>query len=180
MLYKKFMNTLCSLFFIYLGLVGWCDMNESDYLLKRQSEAKLFYASLVSINCPGFDNEIITFNAMGMRHLIRKGSVVRSAKDQIRRFNLLKYAVKILCNPHPIIVHRNEIVRELKNQNGKKVLVKKTADFWSFSEIKDGKFVTVIIRQFPNGTKHFFSIMDTKNKYRKLKFIKKSPKREVL
>jgi hypothetical protein len=147
-------------------------MHNSNHLLKKQSEAKLFYSKFVSISCPGLKNETVFFNAAGMRHLIRKGSAVRSAKDQIRRFNLLKYVIEIICNPDAVIFHRTETTQKGTGA-GKGIFIERKVDFWSFAEIKDDKVVTVIIRQFPNGPKHFFSIMDKK-------ITKKSPEGEIL
>lgn len=142
-------------------------MEESDYFFKKQTEAKLFYSKLKEITCPGLGHEIISFTAIGMRHLIRKGALVRSTKDQIRRFYLLKYIVPILCNPHPIVVHRQEKVREIINRHGQKIIIETTADFWSFSEVRKNRLITVVVRQLQNGRKHFFSVMSGKNKFKK-------------
>ena len=107
-------------------------------------EAKVFYSTLQEVSCPALSNESVVFNAMGLKHIIRKGRFIRQKNDQLRRFRLLKYAKDILADPEVLPVHRKE----------------ESAEFWTFEKIYPDRKVIVIVRRLGNGNKHFFSIMD--------------------
>lgn len=116
---------------------------DSEYWNKRL-KAKEFYSSLKRVACPAFSGESVTFNTHGFTHLIRKGGVLRSESDQIRRFSLLKHIIPILTDENICPLYNRE----------------ETVEFWTFSKMCQGRMVKVIVRRLPNGERHFFSVMN--------------------
>jgi hypothetical protein len=114
-------------------------------------KARVFYLTIKPVVCPMINNELVSFNEKGFRHLIYKGRFRRSKKDQMRRFRLLPLVTKVLEDKFAKVIYRNEI----------------TAEFWGLQSIIDKKVITVIVRKIGNGQKHFFSITDL--------YTKKSP-----
>jgi hypothetical protein len=116
----------------------------SYYAALRRAEK--FYKTLMSIQSSHFGGAWVVFNNIGFKHLIRKARV-RSRKEQMKRFELLKYVPEILKNPDANVSYR------IATSGYHKV------HYWSFREEKDGKDITVVVRQVGNGTKHFYSVM---------------------
>ena len=102
------------------------------------------YSQLKPVACPTLQDEEVVFSRSGFDHLLRKGGIFRTKKDQLRRFSLLKYARTVLEKPDLEI-----IVREGTS-----------AIFWKMSKNIGNKTVRVVVRQKETGPKHFFSIMD--------------------
>ena len=65
----------------------------------------------------------------------------------MKRFELLTYVPEIITDPSANISHRINTVGRRKVQ------------YWSFCKEKDGKVITVVVRQIGNGMKHFYSVM---------------------
>ena len=101
----------------------------------------------MSIQSSHFGGAWVVFNNIGFKHLIRKARV-RSRKEQIKRFELLKYVPEILKNPDANVLCRITTSGHHKTH------------YWSFREEKDGKDITVVVRQVGNGVKHFYSVMN--------------------
>lgn len=118
----------------------------SEYWQKRL-EAKAFYSSFRRIWCPALSDWVV-FNNQGFNHLLRKGASLRSEKEQMRRFRLLKLVVSILTSHDTTLVLRR----------GKGV------KFWGLEKSFEQQVVTVVVRQADKGQKHFFSVMNEKSK----------------
>jgi hypothetical protein len=116
----------------------------SYYAFRRRAEK--FYKTLMSVQSSHFNGAWVIFNNVGFKHLIRKARV-RSQKEQIKRFKLLTYVPEIITDPSANISHRIDTTSRHKVQ------------YWSFYKEKDGKEITVIVRQVGNGVKHFYSVM---------------------
>jgi hypothetical protein len=126
-------------------------------------DARAYYAALSQPWCPLLGAHVI-FNDMGFQHLIRSKNVQRPRSEQRRRFALLPFVKEIIENPKANVKHhRKETVRLMKI-GGKKTAMPVMADFWEFTEERDGRIIKVIIRQFPNGEKHFLSVYEKKAK----------------
>jgi hypothetical protein len=110
-----------------------------------------FYQGIGRVWCPVL-KEYIDFNKAGFRHLVRKKGILRSHKEQKRRFTLLAYAEEIIGDPQAQYSYEETF---------KEAII---ARFWSFAATKNDFMVTVIIRQLKNGKKHFFSIYAKKQK----------------
>lgn len=118
----------------------------SEYWQKRL-EAKEYYSSLGKVWCPTLSDWVV-FNAYGFNHLIRKGGSLRSEKEQMRRFGLLRFIINIITD--------YEI--DLFVRQGEEVF------FWGLEKTIGDQIITIVIRQFKGGPKHFFSIMNEKSK----------------
>jgi hypothetical protein len=71
-------------------------LNENHKLFIQNQ--KVEYRKLGFAECPAFNNEKIYFNNYGFQHIIRKGKKLREISEQIKRFNILKYAPIIIKN----------------------------------------------------------------------------------
>jgi hypothetical protein len=109
--------------------------------------AKIFYKTLMSVPSPHLDGAYVVFNNIGFKHLIRKAKV-RSKKEQMKRFNLLRTVPDILKDSDAIVSYRSEF------RDGRMV------HYWAFSKEKEGREIRVVVRQVGNGIKHFYSVMD--------------------
>jgi hypothetical protein len=122
---------------------------------KRLVEAKVFYASLEAILCPALNNERIVFNAHGIKHLIRKGRILRSQVEQLRRFRLLKYILPTLSDPVLNPACRSEELSEEIKYNNQKLKIRRKAIFWTFE-----KFIIPLFRSLlcstPRHIEHSF------------------------
>ena len=110
-------------------------------------KAKEEYRKIGYVECPAFSGERVYFNSYGFDHLIRKGREWRPINIQIERIKLLPYALIILrLNKHFVSHYKDMDERS------------HVAYFWSFIDVVNEKKIKIIVRQFENGTKHFFSI----------------------
>jgi len=109
-----------------------------------------------------FNGEDVVFNNIGFRHLMWKGKKRRPKEEQITRFALIPHAVSIINDPTAIVIRRRTIARQTIKWHGKKKTVISRAHFWAFTAHRDGKTITVIVRQVRKGEKHFFSIFENK------------------
>jgi hypothetical protein len=89
---------------------------------------------------------------------------VRSIKEQMRRFKLVAVAPEIIKSEKVSIFHEQRQTKEVINRNGRKLKIKRIADFWRIETVENGQLITIIIRRIGNGKKHFFSIMNKKTK----------------
>ncbi len=48
---------------------------------KSKQKAKNIYTKIGRIPCPALDDEIVAFNSIGLKHLMRKGKDTRPRKD---------------------------------------------------------------------------------------------------
>ena len=110
-----------------------------------------YYKTLKSVNCPSLDT-VVKFNRHGWNHFIYDGTGHRRSEAQIRlRLFLLKEVKQIIQNhkgyPETLI---------------KKVKVSKKELDVTYIEInhqlKNSKYVKVIIRKFPEGEYHYYSV----------------------
>ena len=130
---------------------------------RTKEDARTYYSAIGNPPCL-FLAENVIFDRMGFQHLIRPRGVQRPKSEQMRRFALLPYVKEILEDPHANVKHhQKETVRVMKI-GGKKTVKPTFADFWEFTAERDGKTIKVIVRQFPNGEKHFLSVYEKKAK----------------
>ena len=135
--------------------------DESYKNLER--EAKLFYKGIRRVFRPSW-GEYISFNTEGFRHLIWKGNRKRKENERVKRLDLLPYASIIIADGKLSSIRKKKKIERVK-QYGRREKRESSAKFWAFSDIKDGKKITVVVRQIGSGNKHFFSIFeDHKNK----------------
>jgi hypothetical protein len=110
------------------------------------------YIKIPDTMCPVLNNEIIRFNAVGFRHLMRKGEE-RSHRVQKFRFSLISYAPRIVADIDVQVTHR---IKELADGT----IVK----FWGLEKEYNGRKIRVVVRQKGNGVKHFYSVMEHTSK----------------
>lgn len=131
---------------------------------QAKKEAKKIYSKIGRIPSPALNNECIAFTSKGFTHIIRKGRNPRPRSEQKRRFRLIPYAEKIVKKPNGTIIYRTTETKSWINRHGEKVLLTSTAHFWTFVEKINNRSVKVVVRQLNQGQRHFFSIMEAKNK----------------
>lgn len=117
---------------------------------KFRQKAKEYYKTIGRIWCPAL-NDYVVFNNKEFTHLLRKKGVTRMNSEQKRRLNLLADAIKIIANP-------------LINPLAQIKHIPRPVNFWKFTGEKDGQKITVVVRQPPNGIKHFYSVYSKKQK----------------
>ena len=93
----------------------------------------------------------------GFNHLIRKGRVGRSLREQKRRISLVHKAPEILMSSREF----SEYSEEKRLSDSGRISL---ARFWAFviDDYGNAISIIVIVRQMNNGRRHFFSIMDEK------------------
>lgn len=119
--------------------------NQKDGYERQKKLAREHYHSVGQVFCREL-REPVYFDDAGWRHLLYRGKGRRPIGDQLRRFRLLRYAPRILS------------ASVVSSQ--RKIESKEVHYFWSFTERREGREITVVIRQVNQGRKHFFSIMD--------------------
>ncbi|MGC9599607.1 MAG: hypothetical protein ABSE18_04450 [Minisyncoccia bacterium] len=126
--------------------------------------AKKLYKKIGSVSCSLFGGEAVYFNSIGFRHLILKHGVQRSSREIKRRFALLPYVAEIVEKSGRLISRKEKITNRPIHRHGKRTYSPSRATFWTLRAGVDGRDVTVIVRQFQGGKKHFLSVYDKKNK----------------
>ena len=121
-------------------------MNDKDWkeFIKK---AKMEYYKIGNISCAAFRNELVHFNKHGFKHLLRKGKKYRPRAEQIKRINLLPFAVHILKRAQEIRGYRSNTIDGI------------LANFWTIRGIHNGQQIRVILRKINKGVLHFFSVM---------------------
>ncbi|MFA6404691.1 MAG: hypothetical protein WCW03_01705 [Candidatus Paceibacterota bacterium] len=122
-------------------------MQENDYQISSNNIRKYYY-SIGSVFSPAL-KQIVIFNHYGLRHLFGNRNGVRSKKEILHRYNLLKYTEIILSNVKEISGTRKLMGR------------KSIMEFFSIERYIDDKKVRLIIRRLNKGVLHFYSIMNT-------------------
>jgi hypothetical protein len=117
---------------------------------KFRQKAKEYYKTIGRVWCPAL-NDYVVFNNKGFTHLLRKKGVTRMNSEQKRRLNLLADAIKIIADP-------------LTNPVAQIKYARHPVNFWKFTGEKDGQKITVVVRQLPDGIKHFYSVYSKKQK----------------
>jgi len=120
----------------------------NEYHREFIKSARQKYKKIGYVECPVFGGEKIYFTKHGFNHLLRKGRILRSINEQIRRLKLLQYVVKIIEGSRVF-----ESYRKAQKLNS-------IVHFWSFKKIIAGKTIFVVICQTNNKPKTFLSIMD--------------------
>ncbi len=127
-------------------------------------KAKKAYSKIGRIHSPALNDEYVAFTNKGFTHLIRKGRNPRPRSEQAKRFLLIPYAEQIIKNPKATILYRSNETKYYINRHGQKILTTSTARFWTFVDIIKDTKIKVVVRQLNQGQKHFFSIMERRNK----------------
>jgi dissimilatory sulfite reductase (desulfoviridin) alpha/beta subunit len=125
---------------------------------KAKKKAQNIYKNIGSISCPALNDEKVYFNSLGFHHLLRKGRIPRTRKDQKKRFVLLEKVESIMKNPKAFIEYWEEEIKEKINRHGEKILVTFNARFWTFVEYINESKIKIVVRQNDGSHKHFFSI----------------------
>jgi len=134
---------------------------------KARKKAEKIYSKIETILCPAL-NSNITFSRWGFKHIVYKGRISRTKREQKKRFVLLQYAVQIIKNPQAIILYKEKEIEYKPNKVSQ-------AKFWAFiEEVKSCKIKVVII-QIGNGNKKFCSIMGNNVKTSGRKKTTKNP-----
>lgn len=139
-------------------------MKQASNYRKEKAKAKKLYNKIGRIPSPALSGDHVAFTSKGFTHLIRKGKNPRPRREQIKRFTLISYAEAIVKNPKAVLVYRTHETKYRANRYGEKILITSTAHFWTFKETIGNRTIKVVIRQLNQGQKHFFSIMERRNK----------------
>ncbi len=121
------------------------------------AEIWLIYAKILPVKSAVFSSELVYFYRSGFNHLIRKGRKFRSKKDISRRAAPLPFVGLVLLEG------RIDSFRMSGRVN-----------FWRIKRSMGSLDIVVIVRQFSNQKKHFFSVFSQK------RVTKKSPRTEIL
>lgn len=124
---------------------------------EAKRKARECYGKIGRIWCPAL-NDFVMFNTAGFHHLIWKRKKPRRRSEQIKRFSLISDAKTIIISSTAASEHRSTEAYYETYRRGKRRTIVSRADFWSFTENWNGKTITVVIRQFRGGKKHFFSV----------------------
>jgi len=119
---------------------------------KSKKWAMKSYVKIKDTMCPILQGEMVKFNAIGFKHLIRKVKR-RSRREQKFRFSLISYAPKIIADPDVQVTYRRLITVD-----GRLV------QFWGLEKEFGRRKLRVIVRQKGDGLKHFYSIMEHASK----------------
>lgn len=130
-------------------------INEDYENAKRK--AKALYSKIGRVWCPAL-SDYVSFNGMGFRHLVRKRGVPRSKKEQKRRFALLPFAEEIVRKSEVVVVRKEKETAQLAYRHQKREVNFVLAEFYSFVGNRNGRIVTVVVRRFEGGEKHFLSV----------------------
>lgn len=123
----------------------------------EKQKAKILYFQIGRIWCPALD-DYVAFSSKGFRHLMRKQGLSRSQNEQSRRFALIPFAKEIVTNSETIAKHRVENSKRVVYSHDDKRRETTRVDFWSSRADKNGRIITIVIRQSSGGIKHFLSI----------------------
>jgi len=126
--------------------------------------SRALYVRIGSVSCPELGGEQVFFNRFGFRHLVVKHGIRRPLKEIRRRLALLPYAQEIIGKSGKLFSHQEKLASRPGHRHGKKVFIPVRTAFWRLTGEIGNKKITVIIRQFQGGKKHFLSIYDTRNK----------------
>ena len=110
-----------------------------------------YYKTIKSVNCPSL-NAIVRFNRHGWNHLLYDGTDHRRSEAQIRLRLFLFRNVKLAIQNH---VGYPEISKKKVTISKKEIEV---AYFEINHKLKNGKYLKVIIRKFPEGEYHYYSL----------------------
>jgi hypothetical protein len=125
---------------------------------KLIEEAKAQYDSVGSVYCKPIRSQVI-FGKHGWNHLLKDGHGHRRADMDLRnRLIIINFAPEIIRNA---ISATQEIVEI--DIAGKKVPVTYT----HVQGIVGHNYACVVIRKFPDGSPHYYSIWDLKKKIRR-------------
>ena len=127
------------------------------------SEAEALYKTLGSIYCPAIKQDVV-FGHHGENHLFFDGHGHRRNEQNIRRrLYLLPLAPNIVKNGKPVKLKETRTIRVRGNI--------READFYEIGlSCLNGKFTefaVVIVRKFPIGPFHYYSIRSKHKRRRK-------------
>lgn len=111
------------------------------------------------IRCPALG--FIKLNSNTLLHLIYKGRHKRDWKNQVKRFDLLKYSKKILegMSYYQEYLECKQIV-EIKDKNNIRRKVEKKVIYWSFIAVINNKIrIKLIVRKIGNGSTILWSVI---------------------
>lgn len=118
--------------------------------------SKIYYQNIGTIYSPALDN-LIRFNRHGWKHLLFDSHDHRRSNSIIRlRLHLLRYAPRIIKSKQSTIT-----TSYTQKKIGRKQIQITYIQLFLFDR-KLNKPIKVIIRKFPQGQYHFFSIRRAK------------------
>lgn len=126
---------------------------------KAKNEAYKFFEDNKKIKsaCLGY----VTLNSDGFMHLIRKNDKhKRDWKNQLKRFELLKY-VKPVLEEMKFYQEYQKIKQPVKVKRNKTTLLEfKEVEYWSFIAVINDKIrIKIILKKVGNGNLIFWSIV---------------------
>ena len=144
---------------------------------KAKENAINFYHKIGRVRCPAINNEFIHFTSEGFNHLVYKND--RRERDrsvQMMKFKLLPKARDIIERSSTYQEY-DESLLEIKKEKFKKIVRESTiVRYWGLVAIIQNFRVKVIVRQWGNGQKHFWSVIPawSKSHYRNITMISKA------
>lgn len=138
--------------------MGKFNFNEVDFEeVKKKAEA--FYASIGEIRCP-YLNEIISFNALGLKHLrFKSDKVARPRSEQYARLKLLTLAPQVLSLSRTVqgISHTKHFERT--RMHSRVDIILKPVSYYEFIAVLENVRLKVIVKQISEGQKFFWSVI---------------------
>ncbi|MBT5517188.1 hypothetical protein HOK22_04760 [Candidatus Peregrinibacteria bacterium] len=132
---------------------------DRDRYEKAKAAADKYIKKNKKVKCPALG--LVRLNSNTLKHLIFKGEHKRDWKNQLKRFELLKYSKKILEG----MSHYQEYCEckqmiEIKDENNKRKKVKKDVTYWGFVAVINDKIrIKLVIRKIGNGSKLLWSVI---------------------
>ncbi len=138
------------------------DDKKLEGMLKATEEE---YKKAKMIRCPYF-GENIKFSGDCFKHMLYKGKFNKKKRDkntQYTRLKLFKLAYKLLGVTKTLQEYYStkHFVKVRNNKRREKVL--KEVEYWGFIGIIEKRRIKVIVKQYANGDKKFWSIIPNWN-----------------
>lgn len=132
---------------------------DEDFEAVRE-KAEVLYETIGTVACPYFGNELVAFNAKGIRHLkFKADEKARPREDQYARLKLLSYAPQVVKLSRTVQGIWQTKQFEMQKSHSRWERVLKDVCFYEFIAVLDTVRVKVIVKQVAGGEKHFWSII---------------------
>ena len=133
-------------------------MNETYYEKKRRDARRIYNAS-PSVRSPYF-NAYVFLGPEGFEHLQRSSLGERKTDEQLRRFTLLPYAIRLIETATTVQEYR--VAPSLRQRfGGNKAKPAVAVQWWGFvaTFVENHVKIRVIIRKIGTGPLHLYSLM---------------------
>lgn len=137
-------------------------MDNAYYNLKKEAARKA-YAALSSIRSPYFKDHAV-LGPGGFRHLRRSGRRARSRREQVRRFILLPFGIRVLRTATTVQEYRWGLA-PLRPRRGDGAGPAAVIQWWGFvaAFVEKDLRLRVVVRKVGPGKLHFWSLMPCQN-----------------